>query len=163
MATSYAICIGIRYNETSVLFLLLLLCVLFSFSMTRHKNNDYHDLFETDKKWALFFTPKRESKIFVHSHYETFGWDFRAHITWESDFATELLISMKQTYTTDDARQLSIAQRKCIFADEIKLDIYEEEYTFTGCMKECRLKKSMQFCHCIAPFYKPIGKSILFF
>lgn len=152
-------------------------------AINRRKNNDYHDLFETDKKWALFFTPKRESKIFVHSHYETFGWDFRPHITWEPDFATELLISMKQTYTTDDARQLSIAQRKCIFTDEVKLEFYEEEYTFTSCMKvglylhdsfhfllihffvgsqECRMKKSMQMCRCIAPFYKPIGKSIPF-
>lgn len=104
-------------------------------AINRRKNNEYHDLFETDKKWALFFTPKLESKIFVHSHYETFGWDFRPHITWEPEFATELLISMKQTYTTDDARQLSIAQRKCIFTDEVKLDFYEEEYTFTSCMK----------------------------
>lgn len=42
----------------------------------------------------------------------------------------------------DDARQLSIAQRKCIFSDEIKLDIYDEEYSFTGCMK-VRLKRSL--------------------
>lgn len=127
----------------------------------RTKNEYYHDLFETDKKWALSFTPKRESKIFVHSHFENFGLDFRPHIIWEPDFAAELLISMKQTYTTDDARQLSIGQRKCIFADEVKLDIYDEEYTFTSCMKECRLKKSMKLCHCIAPFYRNIGKSLL--
>lgn len=116
-------------------FVLLPLFIISSHTITRHENREFHDLFETDKKWALFFTPKRESKIFVHSHFETFGWDFRPHIIWEPDFATELLISMKQTYTTDDARQLSIAQRKCIFSDEIKLDIYEEEYTFTSCMK----------------------------
>lgn len=116
-----------------------------------------HDLFETDKKWSLIITPKIESSIFVHSHFETFGWDFRPHIKWEPEFSVELLISMKQTYTTDDARQLSIGQRKCIFPNEIKLDIYNEEYSFTSCMKECRLKKSMQLCKCIAPFYRPIG------
>lgn len=122
----------------------------------RIRNQHFHDLFETDKKWALFFRPTQESKIFVHSHFENFGWDFRPHIVWEPDFAAELLISLKQTYTTEDARQLSIGQRKCIFPDEVKLDIYNEEYTFTSCMKECRLKKSMKFCRCIPPFYRPI-------
>lgn len=127
----------------------------------RKINNFYHDLFETDKKWALMFSPKLESKIFVHSHYETFGWDYRPHIVWQPEFSAELLISMKQTYTTDDARQLSIGQRKCIFPNEIELDIFKEEYSFSGCMKECRMKKSMKLCHCIAPFYRPSGKPFL--
>lgn len=126
-------------------------------SASRDSNEYFHDLFETDKKWGLIFTPKIESKIFVHSHYETFGWDYRPHIIWEPEFSVELLLSMKQTYTTDDARQLSIGQRKCIFPNEIKLGIYNAEYSFTSCMKECRLKKSMQLCRCIAPFYGPIG------
>lgn len=123
---------------------------------SRVKAENFHELFETDKKWALFFTPKRESKIFVHSHLEHFGWDFRPYVIWEPDFAADLLISMKQTYTTEDAKQLSIAQRKCIFPDEGKLDYYDQEYTFTACMLECRIRKSMQYCHCIPPFYRPI-------
>lgn len=65
---------------------------------------------------------------------------------------------MKQTYTTEDARQLSVLQRKCIFPDELKLDIYSDEYTFTSCMKECRIAKCLRFCKCIPPFYKPLGK-----
>lgn len=134
-------------------------CMFKDIVFCRIRNQHFHDLFETDKKWALFFRPTQESKIFVHSHFENFGWDFRPHIVWEPDFAAELLISMKQTYTTKDAKQLSIGQRKCIFPDEIKLDIYTEEYTFTSCMKECRMKKSMKFCKCIAPFYPPIGKN----
>lgn len=125
------------------------------FSHVRNLNEKYHELFETDKKWALFFTPKREAKIFVHSHLENFGWDFRPHVIWEPDFAAELLISMKQTYTTEDAKQLTIGQRKCIFPDEIKLEFYEGEYTFTSCMKECRIRKCLKFCGCIPPFYRP--------
>lgn len=143
----------------------------------RKLNNKYHELYETDKKWALFFTPKREAKIFVHSHLENFGWDFQPHVIWEpgiefavqnhiksssnshlllADFATELLISMKQTYTTEDARQLTVGQRKCIFPEEIKLDYFDEEYTFTSCMKECRIKSCLKYCNCIPPFYRPI-------
>lgn len=65
---------------------------------------------------------------------------------------------MKQTYTTEDAKQLSIVQRKCIFPDEVKLDIYRNEYTFTACMKECRINKCMKFCKCLPPFYIARGK-----
>lgn len=119
-------------------------------------NEKYHEIFETDKKWALFFTPKRDAKVFVLAHLENFGYDFRPHVIWEPDFAAELLISMKQTYTTDDARQLTINQRKCIFSDEVKLQFYEGDYTFSSCMKECRIKKCIQFCGCIPPFYRPI-------
>ena len=126
------------------------------FRHSRKKNDHFHDLFETDKKWALVFLPRRESRIFVHSHFENFGYDYGPLIVWSPDFASDLLISMKQTYTTEDAKQLSIGQRKCIFPDEIKLDIYNEEYTFTSCMKECRIKKSMKLCKCIPPFYRPI-------
>lgn len=46
-------------------------------------------------------------------------------------------------------------QRKCIFPDEIKLSVYQTEYTFSSCMKECRMKISMKLCHCILPFYRP--------
>lgn len=96
------------------------------------------------------------SKLFVHSHSEHFGWDFRPQIIWDPELSAELLISMKQTYTTEDARQLSIVQRKCIFPDEVRLDIYnDDEYTFTSCMKECRIKKCMKLCKCVPPFYRP--------
>lgn len=73
-----------------------------------------------------------------------------------ADFAAELLISMKQTYTTEDAKQLTIGQRKCIFPNEIKLDYFDGEYTFTNCMKECRIKNCLKYCDCIPPFYRPI-------
>lgn len=124
----------------------------------RNLNKKFHELFETDKKWALVFAPKREAKIFVHSHLENFGWDFRPHVNWEPSFTVELLISMKQTYTTDDARQLSTGQRKCYFPDEFTLEFYRDEYTFTSCMKECRIRKCIEFCGCVPPFYGSIRK-----
>lgn len=131
--------------------MLLLLCCC------RERNTTFHDLFETDKKWSLHFVPRQRARIFVHSHAENFGWDFRPQIEWTPPYSTDLLITMKQTYTTEDARQLSVVQRKCIFPDEQRLSIYnDDEYTFTSCMKECRLRKAVQLCHCVPPFYRPL-------
>lgn len=73
-----------------------------------------------------------------------------------TDFSVDLLISMKQIYTTEDAKQLSISQRKCVFPSEIILDYFEAEYTFTSCMIECRIKNCLKYCDCIPPFYRPL-------
>uniref|UniRef100_A0A182YS63 Pickpocket n=1 Tax=Anopheles stephensi TaxID=30069 RepID=A0A182YS63_ANOST len=113
-------------------------------------------MFETDKKWALTFEPLRESNIFVHSYNEISGWDFQPQVMWDIDSKVEFLISMKQTYTTEDAQQLSIGQRKCIFPEEEKLQYYQDAYTFSGCMKECRIAKSLKYCKCVPPFYAPV-------
>uniref|UniRef100_A0A1I8N4R5 Amiloride-sensitive sodium channel n=1 Tax=Musca domestica TaxID=7370 RepID=A0A1I8N4R5_MUSDO len=116
-----------------------------------------HDLYETDKKWALFFVPNSTVKIYIFSNEEYFGQDFNPQIEWSENEVVEVRISKKNTYTTDDARQLSIGQRKCIFHDEIKLKYFPEEYTFSSCMKECRMKKAIKLCKCLPPFYKPIA------
>lgn len=75
---------------------------------SREKNPLVSDMFETDKKWALNFKLKTKSSIFIHSYEESSGWDFRSQFVWDLNDAVDVLISMKQTYTTDDARQLSI-------------------------------------------------------
>ncbi|XP_018785569.1 PREDICTED: sodium channel protein Nach isoform X2 [Bactrocera latifrons] len=115
-----------------------------------------HDLYETDKKWALYFVPNGTAKVFIFSNEEYFGSDFNAQIEWEDNQKVEARISKKNTYTTDDARQLTIGQRKCIFYDEVKLQYFPEGYTFSSCMKECRMKRAIKFCKCNPPFYKPI-------
>ncbi|XP_064537003.1 sodium channel protein Nach [Drosophila montana] len=115
-----------------------------------------HDLYETDKKWALFFLPNSTSRIFIFSNEEYFGSDFNAQIDWTEDQLVEVRISKKNTYTTDDARQLSIGQRKCIFSDEVKLNYFQDAYTFSSCMKQCRMNKAIKLCKCNPPFYKPI-------
>jgi acid-sensing ion channel, other len=69
---------------------------------------DMNDLFETDKKWALTFDLTLQSKVFVLSFEENIGYDFRPQMVWDINYAADLLITMKMTYTTDDARQLSI-------------------------------------------------------
>nr|NP_001259646.1 pickpocket 23, isoform D [Drosophila melanogaster]AGB95488.1 pickpocket 23, isoform D [Drosophila melanogaster] len=115
-----------------------------------------HDLYETDKKWALFFIPNSTSRIFIFSNEEYFGSDFNAQIDWSEPQLVEVRISKKNTYTTDDARQLSIGQRKCIFSDEVKLNYFPDAYTFSSCMKQCRMNKAIKLCKCNPPFYKPI-------
>ncbi|XP_055611981.1 sodium channel protein Nach-like [Uranotaenia lowii] len=119
------------------------------------RNAEINRLLETDKKWGLSFALNRTADVFVHSYDEISGWDFRPQVQWDLNFAIDFLISMKQTYTTEDARQLTIGQRKCIFPDEVKLKYYQDDYTFSGCMKECRIRKCLKFCSCIPPFYAP--------
>lgn len=60
----------------------------------------------------------------------------------------------------DDLPQFltNFSQRKCIFPDEVHLSYYNgDDYTFSGCMKECRIKRSLKFCSCVPPFYSPTG------
>jgi len=101
-----------------------------------------------------FCIPKQ---IFIFSNEEYFGSDFNAQIDWSEPQLVEVRISKKNTYTTDDARQLSIGQRKCIFSDEVKLNYFPDAYTFSSCMKQCRMNKAIKLCKCNPPFYKPIG------
>ncbi|XP_065082360.1 sodium channel protein Nach-like [Ochlerotatus camptorhynchus] len=119
------------------------------------RSTEVNYLYETDKKWGLTFAPLQPSHIFVHSYNEISGWDFRPQVKWDVNFAIDFLISMKETYTTEDARQLSTGQRKCIFPDEVELKYYRDDYTFSGCMKECRMQKCLKYCKCIPPFYAP--------
>lgn len=63
---------------------------------------------------------------------------------------------MKQTYTTDDAKQLTVGQRKCLFQGEIDLNYYKNDiYSLSACMKQCRMQKANKLCGCIPPFYAP--------
>jgi acid-sensing ion channel, other len=125
-------------------------------SEKRVRNERINDLFETDKKWALSVVPTQSANVFVHSEAEVTSHDFRPTFFFDVGYSIELLITMKQTYTTDDARQLTIEQRKCIFADEVKLKYYkDDEYSFSACMKQCRMEKANKLCKCIPPFYTP--------
>lgn len=47
------------------------------------------------------------------------------------------------------------SQRKCIFPDERKLKYYDEDYTYSGCMLDCRIDILLKSCDCVPPFYRP--------
>lgn len=65
--------------------------------------------------------------------------------------------SVKQTYTTENTRQLSIKQRHCIFEDEVKLSI-DYKYTYTACTRQCRMDTSKSLCGCVPHFYPETKK-----
>ncbi|GLH12603.1 Pickpocket protein 11, partial [Gryllus bimaculatus] len=67
---------------------------------------------------------------------------------------SHLFFSEKHTYTTPDTRQLSLRQRRCAFADEIRLKV-DSKYTFNFCMIQCRMQLSRSLCGCVAPLYPP--------
>lgn len=66
--------------------------------------------------------------------------------------------SVKQTYTTENARQLSIKQRHCIFEDEVKLQV-DHIYTYTACTSQCRMVTARKLCGCVPHFYPEIDGS----
>lgn len=124
--------------------------------LSRVKNEHTNKLLETDKKWAIDFVLNHPSKVYLHSTEEVSGFDSRSQFLWEPGHTVDLLISMKQTYTTNDAKQLTVGQRKCIFQGEIDLNYYKNDiYSLSACMKQCRMLKADELCKCILPFYQP--------
>ncbi|KAL9924976.1 amiloride-sensitive sodium channel pickpocket 23 [Glossina fuscipes fuscipes] len=123
------------------------------------KTEVQYDLYETDKKWALLFELNVKADIYVFSNEDYFGKEFNPQVTWDLDQFVEVRISKKSTYTTDESRQLSISQRKCIFYDEVKLQYFPDDYTFSSCMKECRMRNAIKLCKCLPPFYRPTRNS----
>lgn len=122
----------------------------------RVKNEVINNLFETDKKWAIDFVLNHPSQVYLHSTEEVSGYDTRPQFLYEPLTAVDLLISMKQTYTTADAGQLTVGQRKCIFQGEIEVNYYKNDtYSLSVCMKNCRMLNAAKLCKCILPFYKP--------
>jgi acid-sensing ion channel, other len=100
---------------------------------------------------------KKEAYTFLHDLEDIFGYDIRPQFKWESRTSIDLLITMKQTYTLNEARQLTEKQRKCIFPDDNKRVSYyrEANYSVSYCLKECRMKKAIKLCKCSPPFYAP--------
>lgn len=136
--------------------------MLFIFSLwncgklSRVRNLHINNLYETDKKWAIDFVLNHPSKVYLHSVEEVSGYDTRPQFLWEPRYSVDLLISMKQTYTTSDAKQLTIGQRKCIFQGEMDINYYKNDsYSLSVCMRQCRMKTADKLCKCILPFYQP--------
>lgn len=115
-----------------------------------------NNLFETDKAWAVTFVLNHPSKVYLHSTEEITGNDMLSLFTWEDNFAIDLSITMKQTYTTEDTKQLTVGQRKCIFEREVDLNYFKsDDYSLSGCLVQCRMQLANKFCKCIPPFYSP--------
>ncbi|XP_030023452.2 sodium channel protein Nach-like [Manduca sexta] len=109
---------------------------------------------ETDAKWSIMFNTDRKNTtfdIYIHSTEEMAGLEQSAQHSWDRR-VEKVSFSVKHTYTTEDARQLSIRQRRCIFADEQRLET-SKVYTYSACMRQCRMQRCRSFCKCVPHFY----------
>ncbi|RZF46404.1 hypothetical protein LSTR_LSTR012450 [Laodelphax striatellus] len=93
--------------------------------------------------------------VYLHSAEDYPSFDLEPQLVWLGQIA-KMFFSSKDTYTTDNARQLSVAQRKCIFEDERRL-ITAPKYTYVACMLQCRMHKTLHMCACVPHFYPKIG------
>ncbi|XP_053602844.1 sodium channel protein Nach [Plodia interpunctella] len=112
---------------------------------------------ETDAKWSFLFNSYRNDTnidIYIHSTEEMAGLEQSAQHTWDRR-VEKVSFSVKHTYTTEDARQLSIRQRRCIFADEQKLET-SSIYTYSACMRQCRMQRCRSYCKCVPHFYPAV-------
>ncbi|KAL4703487.1 hypothetical protein ACJJTC_014357 [Scirpophaga incertulas] len=114
---------------------------------------------ETDAKWSFLFNSYRNDTtidIYIHSTEETAGLEQSAQHSWDRR-VEKVSFSVKHTYTTEDARQLSIKQRRCIFADEQTLET-SSIYTYSTCMRQCRMRRCRAYCKCVPHFYPTTSK-----
>lgn len=97
-----------------------------------------------------------ESKMFIHAVEDSLYFEHIPLTHTQLSTDEEVIFSMQQTKVDPDVKSLSIHQRKCIFSDELKLKYYRDEpYTYSGCMKDCRLHQALKVCGCLPPFHRP--------
>ncbi|XP_065174084.1 sodium channel protein Nach [Atheta coriaria] len=113
---------------------------------------------ETDSKLSLLFTVDPIGRtehynilIFLHKANELPGINLKPQHVWDFKMGS-MSFSMRETYTTDDATQLSIKQRHCIYDHEMKLEI-DSIYTYAACAHQCRMNNARRLCSCIPHFY----------
>ncbi|XP_018333207.1 pickpocket protein 11 isoform X2 [Agrilus planipennis] len=128
----------------------------FGFNLKNDRHPKPYMIKDTDASWGLKFSITKPLSnanipIYIHDFYEVPTIDSTPQHDWDY-IVEQLSFSMKQTYTTNDTRQLSIKQRHCVFDDEVKLEV-EDIYTFSGCTRQCRMKNSIRKCRCVPPFY----------
>ncbi|CAH0727769.1 unnamed protein product, partial [Brenthis ino] len=112
---------------------------------------------ETDDKWSFLFNSLRNDTtidIYIHSSEEIAGLEQSPQHSWDRR-VEKVSFSVKHTYTTEDARQLSIRQRRCVFHDEQILET-SNIYTYSACMRQCRMQRCRSFCKCVPHFYPAI-------
>lgn len=120
----------------------------------RVKKEPLYSIYKTDKDKAITFRLKAPAKIYVHSADELSSYDSRFQFVYELMHKMDFLITMKETLTADDAKQLSMNQRKCSFPGEIVLSHHaNDSYSLSACLKQCRMTRALKSCKCVPPFY----------
>lgn len=101
---------------------------------------------------------KVPSRTFLNSQEESLHFEQKPIGKVEVNKANFVVISMQETKSEAGLKDLWIKQRKCFFRDEKKLKYFKDhKYTYSSCMKECKMEKAMLYCGCLPPFYRPNG------
>jgi amiloride-sensitive sodium channel len=95
------------------------------------------------------------TQVYLHSTEDFPVIDVNPQHIWDQNIH-KVIFGLEQTYTTEDARQLSIKQRKCVFEDEIKL-LTSDTYTYNSCIIQCHMKAMKDLCKCVPFFYHTMG------
>ncbi|XP_014258442.1 sodium channel protein Nach-like isoform X2 [Cimex lectularius] len=117
------------------------------------------EIYETDSKWSLMFNAENISSvisynIYIHDSEELPSAEMAPQHIWVKT-TNKIYFAARMTYTTNDTRQLTAKQRKCIFKDEVNLRTYPE-YSYWACMTDCRMRYSMEKCSCVPFFYHKV-------
>ncbi|XP_044732088.1 sodium channel protein Nach-like [Chrysoperla carnea] len=59
--------------------------------------------------------------------------------------------------SSSDVRSFKKSQRRCIFDDEMKLNI-SYEYSYKSCLTECRIREINRLCQCNPYYYPKLSK-----
>ncbi|KAG5682554.1 hypothetical protein PVAND_011899 [Polypedilum vanderplanki] len=104
----------------------------------------------------LTFDLTRASKLFVHSRDEFLNHQTHFVTTIQENKSIGVLFSMRQTHTDENARDLRLYQRKCLFANEKPSKLYSNKrYSNAGCLRDCRIENVQKTCGCLSPFFRP--------
>lgn len=93
--------------------------------------------------------------VFLHEPQEVLDIASR-HYNSSEGFYMKLYVTAVTVYTSPEAAQLSIAQRRCRFPHENNLK-HSSIYTYNMCKIECRIKLCLKYCQCIPYFYRKVG------
>lgn len=103
----------------------------------------------------LILTLKTPGKVFINSAEESLHLDQTPTAKVNLDQVVDVTVSMQETKVDKSVHDLSLQQRKCILKDELNLPYFPgEPYSFSNCMKDCRIQQTIELCECLPPFYR---------
>lgn len=95
--------------------------------------------------------------VFFHGAMEVPDISKQRYSFGESDYSTVELQAL-EIITGEDAKALTISQRKCRFTSEARNLVTSAAYSYNFCRMECRLMLALRLCNCIPYFYRPRGR-----
>lgn len=109
---------------------------------------------DNDYSFILSFALKPKSNIYTHSYEESLHARHQMMIPPLNPGKILSVISMQETISDFTVRELRLKQRKCLFENEAKFKYYKNDpYSYSTCMKECRIDRALKICGCLPPVY----------